>query len=201
VDHGTVLALRFESMRKGRFQQPHYIFLNRPWKPRSEALRIHRHTIPEWISLEAVAAKYLPAPKLRDAAEADEGAEPSKAGQKQDLTAFARHIRRELTRRQLREGAISDLRDAAGLRRSRRSTLPGAGEEEGALSEITIVDAEAKQVKLEWADGRTGRLIVGDDVEVEKLVVFQGDERVRDAEWEFEHRMTVDQVTKWIAAD
>lgn len=208
-DGGSVLGLRFESMRRGRFQAPHYVFLNRPWKPRSEALRVHRHTIPEWIPLGALAARYLPAPKLQDE-QVEEGSPSAGAddmlrgGQKQDLRALAMHVRRELARRQLRAGAISDLRDAAGLRKRRRSSLL-AQPEEGALSEITIVDAEAKHVRLEWADGRTGRLVVGDDGEVEQLVVFRENERDREAERELirgtGHGVKLEDVVRWAASE
>jgi central kinetochore subunit Mal2/MCM21 len=52
------------------------------------------------------------------------------------------------------------------------------GEGEGAASayqqlvDITPADAEAKQLTLEWADGRVGRLVMDDDGDIVKLVVL-----------------------------
>ncbi|KAK4229052.1 Cenp-O kinetochore centromere component-domain-containing protein [Podospora fimiseda] len=90
---------------------------------------------------------------------------PSDKEKKQDLVRFAKVLRREVTRYHHRLGVVADLREAA------------VGEE---IVEVSAVDAEAKQVSFEWADGRIGRLVMGDDGEVEKLVVVVEGERDRE---------------------
>lgn len=49
-----------------------------------------------------------------------------------------------------------------------------------ALVEVGIADIEAKQINLTWADDRTGRLIMDDDGNVVKFVVFGSEGR----DWE-----------------
>lgn len=51
-------------------------------------------------------------------------------------------------------------------------------DDEGARTEDDIVDVgiadiEAKQIKLSWADDRSGRLVMDDDGKVVKLMVFK----------------------------
>jgi central kinetochore subunit Mal2/MCM21 len=160
VDDGNVLGLRFEVMSRSRFNRPYYVMLNRPY-PGSRHLRVHRHTVPPCIPLAGLAARHLPSPK-------------SSAGkvrqQEQDIPRFAHALRRELVRYHNRLATVGDLRKAAGL---------GGGKGKGkqadvALSDISVSDAQAKQVGLEWEDGRTGRLVMDDDGNIVK-VVAQGE--------------------------
>ncbi|KAH8662183.1 cenp-O kinetochore centromere component [Xylariales sp. PMI_506] len=166
VDVGNILGLRFEIMSRSRFIRPYYVMLNRPFSNRNY-LRIHRHTVPPCIPLGGLAARYLPAPKPSGD---DEGQ------QSQDLSQFARALRRELVRYQNRIGVIGDLRKAAGLSsrkgKEKASSIP--------ISEISAADAEAKQIRVDWEDGRTGRLIMSDDGEIVKM--FAQGERGRDRE-------------------
>ncbi|KAK9776325.1 putative Cenp-O kinetochore centromere component [Seiridium cardinale] len=165
VDGGNVLGMRFEVMSRSRFIRPYYVMLNRPY-PESRHLRVHRHTVPPCIPLSGLAARHLPAPK------------PDARGrgtQDQDLSKFARALRRELVRYQNRIATISDLRKAAG-----QGSTKGRGRElDIPISEISAVDAEAKQVRLEWEDGRTGRLVMDDDGKILKVVAQRENERDR----------------------
>lgn len=83
-------------------------------------------------------------------------------------------------------GAIADLRKAAGLGKSKGKEGEGGEEEEaeqprGKLVSITAADAEAKQITIEWADGKTGRLVMGDDGEIVKIVAVGEGGRDREA--------------------
>ena len=90
-------------------------------------LRVHRHTIPAFISMQRLERVYLPIP-ASDAGQAGQQEEDeelnlkpwkrkqkSKNNRKQDLHAFARALRRELVAWQLRRDAISFLREKLGV--------------------------------------------------------------------------------------
>lgn len=157
VDRGHVLGIRIEVMANAKFRRPYYVMLNRPYK-NSRHLRVHRHTVPPCIPLAALAARHLPAPKPADA----ERQTP------QDLSRFVRTLRREIVRYHNRTAVISDLQKAAGL-----SGSSSADEDlEQAVASITAADIEAKQISIEWADGRAGRLVMSEDGQVQKLVVL-----------------------------
>ncbi|KAI1433536.1 cenp-O kinetochore centromere component [Xylaria sp. CBS 124048] len=161
VDDGNVLGLRFEIMSKSKFVRPYYVMLTRPYANRRH-LRVHRHTVPQCIPLSGLAARHLPPPTAKD----DDG-----VPKKQDIALFARALRRELVRYHNRAAVIGDMKRAAGL-----SSKKGAdsSELEPEIADISAADAEAKQISLQWRDGRTGRLIMNDDGEIVKMVV-QGD--------------------------
>ncbi|KAK8073706.1 hypothetical protein PG994_004605 [Apiospora phragmitis] len=168
VDGGNVLGLRFEVMSKARFVRPYYIMLNRPY-PNSRHLRVHRHTVPPCVPLAGLAARHLPAPKPNKGgggdAEDDEGGELQ---HQQDLPRFARALRRELVRYQNRIGIIGDLQKVVG------SNNGQAGERDAdaaIIRDISPADAEAKQISVEWSDGKAGRLIIDDDGRIIKMAV------------------------------
>ncbi|GAP93025.1 putative cenp-O kinetochore centromere component [Rosellinia necatrix] len=164
VDGGNVLGLRFEVMSKSKFLRPYYVMLNRPYTNR-RYLRVHRHTIPQCIPLSGLVARYLPLPAAKDDDNGDAGPK------KQDLSRFARTLRRELVRYHNRVAVISDMKKAAGLG-SKKSPNQGS---ETQILDIGVADAEAKQISIQWRDGRSGRLIMNDDGDVVKMVV-QGDQ-------------------------
>ncbi|KAI1815627.1 Cenp-O kinetochore centromere component-domain-containing protein [Poronia punctata] len=161
VDGGNVLGLRFEVMSKAKFMRPYYVMLNRPYPNNKRALRVHRHTVPPFIPLSGLAARYLPPPTAKDEDE----------GRQQDLSLFARSLRRELVRYHNRAAVIGDLRKAVGLGSKK---APDDKDTETSIANVSLADAEAKQVTIEWRDGRTGRLVMDDDGEIVKMVV-QGD--------------------------
>ncbi|KAK2047893.1 cenp-O kinetochore centromere component [Colletotrichum somersetense] len=157
VDRGHVLGIRIEVMSDAKFRRPYYVMLNRPYKE-SRHLRVHRHTVPPCIPLAALAARHLPAPKPAD----DEGQKP------QDLSRFVRSLRREIVRFHNRTAVIGDLQKAAGLRGSSIADE----DSEQAVTSIAAADIEAKQISIEWADGRAGRLVMGEDGQIQKIVVL-----------------------------
>lgn len=154
VDHGHVLGLRFEIMSKGQFLRPYYVMLNRPYAD-SRFLRVHRHTLPPAIPLAGLAARHLPAPKGEE--------QP----QKQDLDRFVRTMRREIVRYHNRLGVSADLRRGLGLHELTAENLTASD-----VVEVGIADIEAKQIRLTWADERSGRVVMDDDGRIVKLMVF-----------------------------
>ncbi|KAI8953316.1 cenp-O kinetochore centromere component [Xylaria longipes] len=165
VDGGNVLGLRFEIMAKAKFVRPYYVMLNRPYANRRH-LRVHRHTVPQCIPLSGLAARHLPLPAAKGCGDGDDDDAPKK----QDLSRFARALRRELVRYHNRATVIGDMKKAAGL----NSKKAPDQELETEIADISAADAEAKQISLQWRDGRSGRLVMNDDGEVVKMVV-QGD--------------------------
>jgi central kinetochore subunit Mal2/MCM21 len=163
VDGGAILGIRVEVTSRARFLRPYYVLLNRPYAGGSRHVRVHRHTLPACIPLGGLAGRHLPAPPGK----AGSG---GAAGKRQDLARFARALRREVVRYHHRLGVVADLRKAAGV-----------GDEAAPLVDIAPADAEAKQLTIEWADGRTGRLVMGDDGEIVKLVVLGENGRDREA--------------------
>ncbi|AEO65099.1 uncharacterized protein THITE_2111729 [Thermothielavioides terrestris NRRL 8126] len=198
VDGGAILGLRIEVASRARFLRPYYVLLNRPYPGGSRHLRVHRHTLPPCIPLAGLAGRYLPPPPATGKAKAsDEGAGSGRA-KPQDLARFARSLRREVVRYHHRLGVVADLRKAAGLggRKKMEEGDGQGGEEDGEdgregqpqgirLVDITPADAEVKQLTIEWADGRTGRLVMGDDGEILKLVVVGENGRDREAGRDF----------------
>ncbi|KAJ6790218.1 hypothetical protein PWT90_11246 [Aphanocladium album] len=158
VDGGHVLGIRFEVMSQGHFLRPYYVMLNRPY-PNSSHLRVHRHTVPPAVPVGGLAARYLPAPRSEAAAQQTT----------QDLDRFARALRREIVRFHNRLGLTADLRKTVGLQKKGRA---GGGVTPNDVVEAGIADVEAKHVKLAWADGRSGRILMDQDGKVEKFVVF-----------------------------
>ncbi|EPE24931.1 hypothetical protein GLAREA_11512 [Glarea lozoyensis ATCC 20868] len=163
VDNGSILALRLDISTSSKFIAPYYIVLNKPF-PSSPLLRVHRHTLPPYIPLAHLAERYLPHGK---GAVAMGSRAP---GQKrQDLNKFARALRREVVAYHNRVAVIK------GLRREFRLDKKGRGkgkERERVIEDVSAADAEARQVRIEWVDGRIGRAVVGDGGEVIKCVVM-----------------------------
>ncbi|KAH8161027.1 hypothetical protein CIB48_g7216 [Xylaria polymorpha] len=172
VDGGNVLGLRFEIMSKAKFVRPYYVMLNRPDTDRRH-LRVHRHTVPQCIPLSGLAARHLPLSSAKD--------DDDDAPKKQDLARFARALRRELVRYHNRAAVIGDMKKAAGLSSRKASDH----ELEAEITDISAADAEAKQISLQWRDGRSGRLVMNEDGEVVKMVVQGGNGQDRETVRQF----------------
>ncbi|KAM3551549.1 hypothetical protein MY1884_007672 [Beauveria asiatica] len=164
VDAGHVLGLRFEAMSQGHFLRPYYVMLNRPYPDSPSHLRVHRHTVPPAIPIGGLAARHLPPPRAGTATAAAQQTT-------QDLDRFARALRREVMRFHNRLGLTADLRKTVGVQRKGKAAaaaVPASRE----VVEAGIADIEAKHVKLAWADGRSGRILMDKDGKVQKFVVF-----------------------------
>ncbi|KAF4460690.1 hypothetical protein FALBO_12526 [Fusarium albosuccineum] len=155
VDGGHILGLRFEVMSKGQFLRPYYVMLNRPYF-NSKHLRVHRHTLPPAIPLSGLAARHLPAPR-------PESDDPPQ----QNLDRFVRTLRREIVRYHNRLGVSADLRRGLGLHdKAGDNIMPDD------IVEVGIADIQAKQIRFSWADDRSGRVVMDDDGNVLKLMMF-----------------------------
>ena len=81
----------------------------------------------------------------------------------------------------MRMGVAADLKKAVGAL-GKKAGDEGDDDGEGSkLVDVMPADAEVKQLTVEWADGRTGRLVMGDDGEIVKLVVVGENGRDREA--------------------
>ncbi|RYP75109.1 hypothetical protein DL771_002570 [Monosporascus sp. 5C6A] len=189
VDGGRVLGVRFEVMSRTRFARPYYVMLNRPYPDSPRHLRVHRHTVPACVPLSGLAARHLPppGPRSRDAEVGrDDDGETPRARQ-QDLPRFVRALRRELVRYHNRVAVVGDLRRAVGLDGGgrRREGAETEMDRSAVVVDVSAADAEAKQIRIEWADGRSGRLLMNDDGGIVRMVVQGADGRDRETARQF----------------
>lgn len=168
IDKGAVLGIRIEAFQGGRYMRPYYVFLNRHHSE-SSAWRVHRHTVPPCIPLDALADRYLPAPT--------QSSDLFK-GPKQALPRFVKALRSNIVGYHNRITVIAGMRRAFGLSASKEQ---GEGREL-IFSDISAADAEAKHIRLEWMDGRIGRAVVSSKGKILKCVVIGDDGRDRTTE-------------------
>ncbi|KAJ5922081.1 hypothetical protein N7516_009784 [Penicillium verrucosum] len=183
--------------RNGRFAKPYYILLQHersragPGSGSTKVLKVHRHTVPGFISMTKLESVYLPRPGVsRDNGDGegssgeDEDAEPAKPSKKsggstrkQDLRGFVRELRRELVAWHMRVDAIDFLREKLGLVGESGKALPFdvSPDRDTGIVSLAAVGAEARYVRVEWVDGRVGRFKLSNAGVVERAVVI-GDE-------------------------
>lgn len=170
VDGGRVLGLRFDVMLGAQFLRPYYVLLNRdrtrhgPRRSASRAsadgpLRVHRHTLPPSVPLGGLATRHL-----------------ATAQDAPDLYAFARGTRHALVRYHNRLAVIGDLRRNVQHAAAKAAADAAAGgvalDLSTILADVSGADAEAKHIRFDWADGRTGRLVLDDDGDIQKMFVI-----------------------------
>ncbi|KAJ5967878.1 hypothetical protein N7501_004126 [Penicillium viridicatum] len=187
--------------RNGRFAKPYYILLQHkrsragPGSGSTKVLKVHRHTVPGFISIAKLESVYLPRRGVsRDNGDGDgEGSsgededpepEPAKRWKKsgsstrrQDLRGFVRELRRELVAWHMRVDAIDFLREKLGLVGEGGKSLPfdiSPDRDTGIIS-LAAAAVEARYVRVEWVDGRVGRFKLSNVGVVERAVVI-GDE-------------------------
>jgi central kinetochore subunit Mal2/MCM21 len=119
-------------------------------------------------------ARYLPTPSGAGAE-----VEVLKA-RKQNLGQFTRCLRREVAHYHNRVAVIAGLRKAFGLD-DKKGRAKGKGREL-VMRDITAADAEAKQIRFEWIDGRIGRAVVDSKGGIQKCVIIGEEGRDRDME-------------------
>ncbi|KGO59201.1 Centromere protein Cenp-O [Penicillium expansum] len=187
--------------RNGRFAKPYYILLQHersragPGSGSAKVLKVHRHTVPGFISIPKLESVYLPRPGVSRGAGngdgdaggssgEDEDAEPAKpwkksgsSTRKQDLRGFVRELRRELVAWHMRVDAIDFLREKLGLVGEDGKSLPFdvSPDRDTGIVSLAAVAVEARYVRVEWVDGRVGRFKLSNAGVVERAVVI-GDE-------------------------
>lgn len=175
----NLLGIRIDiSKRDGQFSKPYYVLLKRD-KGDAKRLRVHRHTIPAFISMEKLEQRYLPVTPRG----ADGEIDPLRAlkTKKQNLSAFVRDLRQEVVAWHLRLDAIDWLREQ--LKLSRPDSLESAHEpseqfndsppkNELGIVSLSPTSLEARYVRLEWEDGRVGRFKVSNNGQVVRAVII-----------------------------
>ncbi|KAF2820039.1 hypothetical protein CC86DRAFT_374743 [Ophiobolus disseminans] len=190
INDGAILGVSIDVALSGKFIETYHALLN--WVESnngSKTLRIHKHTIPPCIPLQALANKYLPTAGKNGDEEVQ-----------QDLVRFGRSLRKELVSWHLRVRAIDALRKEANLTAPKpeytephkvlnaftsddEDEASSEAEEDDAPARILDIEANtaARQVMVTWSDRRTAMLSVSKDGRVEKAVCKMRD-GARDAE-------------------
>ncbi|EYE96099.1 uncharacterized protein EURHEDRAFT_411251 [Aspergillus ruber CBS 135680] len=199
----NLLGVRIDvCARNGRFVRPFYVLLKRvTGHDGQRRLRIHRHTIPAFISMQKLERIYLPTPSQTADQEQGEGAEEEelkpwkkkRPTRKPDLHAFVRTLRRELVSWQKRHDAIGLLREKLGVRNqdpdSEQDVFSDVKDggwlpiNSMGLASLSPTALEARYVRLEWEDGRVGRFKLSNTGMVERAVVIgdQGRDKMLEA--------------------
>lgn len=179
----NLLGVRLDvCARNGQFAKPYYVLLRRERVRggNEKRLRVHKHTVPAFISMSKLEGVFLPFPgsgKERvEESEEGENLKPWKGQEmKQDLRGFVRELRRELVAWHMRSDAVDFLREKLGLGDTRSSsgsderavTVDGTG-----VVSLASTAVEARYVRLEWEDGRVGRFKLSNAGLVERAVVI-----------------------------
>ncbi|RMJ24225.1 hypothetical protein PHISP_04901 [Aspergillus sp. HF37] len=172
--------------RDGRYAQPYYVLLKKvAGKEKEKRVRVHRHTIPAFISLDKLERVYLPCPGLSmDTAEDGDGDDAAMMKpwkekgrrRKQDLRGFVREVRRELVAWQMRRDALDFLKERLGLEGSVGDTTVQQGEGRLAdslgIASLSSTALDARYFRLQWEDGRLGLLRVSNAGTVDRAVVM-----------------------------
>lgn len=206
----NLLGIRIDLCRRdGRFGRPFYVLLKRVSGEGEggRRLKVHRHTIPAFVSMERLERVYLPGSGSGSGSGFTEGGEgeddatelkpwkkQAAKSRKQDLQGLVRELRRQLVAWQLRMDAIGLLRETLGVVRRgvddyqdddgawERDFRDYKEETKLAANELGIVSLgptalEAVYVRVEWATGQVGRFKISNSGIVERAVVIGDDGR------------------------
>lgn len=189
----NLLGVRIDiCARNGRFAKPYYVLLKRvPGPDGQKRLRVHRHTIPAFISMEKLERIYLPTPsQTAEQEQAENGEEEElkpwkkkkRPNKKPDLHAFVRTLRRELVSWQKRRDVVGLLREKLGVPNQDADSEMDifSDVKDGGwlpinsmgLASLSPTALEARYVRLEWEDGRVGRFKLSNTGMVERAVVI-----------------------------
>lgn len=127
--------------------------------------------MPPCIPLAALAERYLPTPS--------QSGDALKTPQ-QNLSRFVKALRAQVASYHNRVAVIAGMRKSFGLD-AKKGVDKGKGREL-TISDVSAADAEARQIRLEWMDGRIGRAVMGPKGVVLKCVVIGEEGRDRTTE-------------------
>ncbi|KAI9655794.1 MAG: hypothetical protein M1821_005229 [Bathelium mastoideum] len=168
VDSGRVLGVRIDVLPHGK-GKTYVMLLHRPQPNKApEAWRVHRHTLPPAVGLEALLARYLPFPHGVEGARE----EPQKEGRvkRQDLVGLVRAIRRAVMGWRRRVDAIEALKEEVLVGdEERRGRTTGSGA--SCVKRVWMPDEEGREAKIEWKGGLIASLRIRSDGVVEKCTV------------------------------
>ncbi|KAM5442568.1 hypothetical protein MferCBS31731_002447 [Microsporum ferrugineum] len=169
TDSPDLLGVRIDvNVRDGTFVKPYYLLLRRAGEDR-KSLQIHRHTIPVFIPLKQLEQRYLP----RQASDDDSGNLKPWKRRKQNLKALVRELRRELVAWHLRRDAVTLLQEQLGITGAGSVDLPaGSNAHTLGISSVTAASVEARYIRIQWQDGRIGRVKVSNRGLVERVIII-----------------------------
>lgn len=141
-------------------------------------MRIHRHTIPGFISVRELERVFLPVPGRGEDVDGETDVlKPWKkqGARKQDLRGLVRELRKELVAWQLRRDVLELLRERLGFVREGEEVIDGGGElaERLGVVSLTAMGLDARYFRIQWADGRIGRLRISNTGAVMRAVVIK----------------------------
>jgi central kinetochore subunit Mal2/MCM21 len=136
-----------------------------------------------FIPLRQLEERYLPAPTATSETDND-NLKPSKP-KKQDLKKLVRELRRELVSWHLRSDAVHLLREELGLPKNSSeddavSTVsdnqePGPVAQKLGIISLAATSTEARYIRIEWQDGRVGRIKISNQGFVERAIIIGDD--------------------------
>ena len=176
-----LLGLRFDIRdRDGKFDNPYYILLKRTEE--GSLVRIYRHTIPAFIPVRELEDQCLPRPE-----------QSSNSAEGQDLHKLVQRVRQELVSWHLRKEAIERINDQLGLK-SRAGPIEAqepldslleheqqSSDGHGVVS-IQPTSVEAEYVRVQWRDGKLGRIKLSNSGDLDRCVIYGDDGRVKEVE-------------------
>jgi central kinetochore subunit Mal2/MCM21 len=147
IDGGEVLGLRFDvfSILECGFVRPYYVLLNaiEPTPGGEKKLRVHKHTIPVFVPLKELEARYLPV-----------------SDGEQDLVRLAREVRRGLVSFHKRRDAVERVKVET------ENTDDDTG-----ISEIREVDPSAREFEIGFKDKSVAKVRIDIDGAIVNAVV------------------------------
>ena len=149
MDGGEVLGLRFDvfGVLEREFVRPYYVLLNATGRTEEregrKRLRVHRHTVPAFVPLRELEARFLPA-----------------SDGEQDLAGLAREVRKGLVSFHRRREAVERVKREAENARA-----------EIGVSEVKEVDPSAKEFEMVFRDESVARVRIGVDGAIVNAVV------------------------------
>jgi len=186
----NLLGVRIDiCVRGGKFVKPYYLLLKRVGENK-KFLRVYRHTIPVFIPLSQLEERYLPPPQGDNDGGGD-NLKPQKL-KKQDLRRLVQELRRELVAYHLRCDSVAWLREQlrilevgeAGGDNAVARTSDGSQQSPNqfGIVSVTATSLETRYIRLEWLDGRIGRIKLSNRGIVERAIVIGDDGRDKSME-------------------
>ncbi|KAL9108719.1 MAG: hypothetical protein Q9227_006515 [Pyrenula ochraceoflavens] len=175
-----LLGIRFDICRQdGTYDSPYYILLKR--LDGACSVKVYRHTIPAFIPLRTLEEQYLPQSDVEN-----------QSTPEQDLHKLVQKVRQDLVSWRLRNEAIQMLKNQLGLHEihetdehdsedsTSRQNTPSL-DRHGVVN-VKLTSVEAEYVRIQWRDGRIGRIKLSKSGKVERCVVYGENGRVKKAE-------------------
>jgi len=189
VDNGNILGVRIEVAIRNRYIETYHVLFNRPNPRHKLMLKIHKHTIPACIPLQALRNKWMPVTEKDGSVMVE-----------QKLVNFGKALRKELVAWHLRTQAVENLRAEAGLEKTETAVhevrkehtigtvlnaFVSEDEDDNEEDEIAprrrpsgpikITEIESdmgvREISITWSNGQIGVFSVMKDGQIDKAIV------------------------------